>query len=195
MVARAPRPAHLAELPALGQGSEMGLDPVGGDRDYARDALAGESGEAAHGVEDGPGDVTGLGRLAGEPSPAAGAGTFLRARTAGRPWRELCRTPPADRGGACPRMVSRERSRLREPLLPVPEQVSVQVLHPGILHRLLGRVVVPLDLGREQPGSERHPRLTGRVVALRRLLVVAGTEAAGRAAARGARRLAQRLPG
>ena len=84
MIARAPRPAHLAELPALGQGGEMGLDPAGGDGGHVGDALAGESREAAHGVEDGTGDVGGLGRLAGEPFPRAraGAGARLRARTA-----------------------------------------------------------------------------------------------------------------
>src|SRR5439155_18115698 len=128
MIARAPRPAHLAELPALGQGGEMGLDPAGGDGGHVGDPLAGESREAAHAVEDGTGDVGGLGRLAGEPFPRAraGAGARLRARTA----------PPADRGGACPRMLGRERSRLREPCLPVPQQVPVQVLHPVIVQRL-----------------------------------------------------------
>ena len=68
MVARASGPTHLADLPALGQGSEMRFCSGGGDSDRLRYTLAGESGEAAHGVEHGPGDVGGLDRLAREDS-------------------------------------------------------------------------------------------------------------------------------
>jgi hypothetical protein len=45
----------------------MGLDPVGGDCGDMCDALAGESGKAAHGVEDGAGNVGGLGASPGSP--------------------------------------------------------------------------------------------------------------------------------
>src|SRR5207245_10987630 len=58
-----------------------------------------------------------------------------------------------------------------------------------------GARVAPLELGREHPGGQRHRRLAGRVVATRRLLVLAGPEAVGRATARGAPGLAQRVPG
>jgi hypothetical protein len=69
----------------------MGPDPVGGDCGDVRDALAGESGKAAHGVEDGSGGVGGLGHLAGEPSTPARA--LLRAAPARGAWRDARRPP------------------------------------------------------------------------------------------------------
>lgn len=44
---------------------EVRLHPIGGDRDHLRDALAGEPGEPAAGVEDRAGAIGGLGGVAG----------------------------------------------------------------------------------------------------------------------------------
>ena len=52
----------------------------GGDSDRLRDTLAGESRNAAHGVEHGTGDVGGLDRLAREGSRLTSAGGHTVAR-------------------------------------------------------------------------------------------------------------------
>ena len=58
----------LAEPAAGGQGGEVWLDQGRGAQDDFRDALAGEAGVAGHGVQDGGGELGGIGRLT-RPSP------------------------------------------------------------------------------------------------------------------------------
>ena len=53
----------LAEPAAGGQGGEVWLDQGRGAQDDFRDALAGEARVAGHGVQDGGGELGGIGRL------------------------------------------------------------------------------------------------------------------------------------